>query len=68
MADTAAAAKGSPQLLAEAVGKTILVDRAAAGYGWFVDPTPGADEEFTVSASNHQLQPLILGPWIGSTC
>ncbi|MCG2684556.1 MAG: hypothetical protein L6306_13200, partial [Planctomycetales bacterium] len=24
----------------------ILIDHDAAGYGWFVDPTPGDDEEF----------------------
>ena len=34
-------------MLGEAVGKTIFIDRDAAGYGWFVDPTPAADEEFT---------------------
>src|SRR5690606_29851225 len=25
---------------------TILIDRDAAGHGWFVDPTPWANEEF----------------------
>jgi hypothetical protein len=29
----------------------ITIDRDAAGYGWFVDPTPGADEEFFQSPS-----------------
>ena len=38
-------------VLAEVVGKTILIDRDAAGYGWFVDPTPRKDEEFTLSPS-----------------
>jgi hypothetical protein len=33
-------------LLGEASGKTILIDRDAAGYGWFVDPTPADDLEF----------------------
>jgi hypothetical protein len=33
-------------MLGEVVGKTILIDRDAAGYGWFVDTTPGRDEEY----------------------
>jgi hypothetical protein len=33
-------------MLGEALGKTILIDRDAAGYGWFVDPTPADDLEF----------------------
>ena len=28
----------------------ILIDRDAAGYGWFVDPTPGDDSEFAPNA------------------
>jgi hypothetical protein len=28
-------------------GKTIWIDRDAAGWGWFVDPTPRNDSEFT---------------------
>ena len=32
--------------LGETTGKTILIDRDAAGYGWFVDPTPADDSEF----------------------
>ncbi len=34
-------------LLGEEIGKTILIDRDAAGYGWFIDPTPQDDSEFT---------------------
>ncbi len=33
---------------AEADGR-ILIDDDAAGYGWFVDPTPHQDEEFAIS-------------------
>jgi len=33
-------------VLAETVGRTVRIDRDAAGYGWFIDPTPWADEEF----------------------
>ncbi len=34
-------------LLGEEIGKTIVIDRDAAGYGWFIDPTPQNDAEFT---------------------
>ena len=43
-------------MLGEEVGKTILIDRDAAGYGWFVDPTPTKDEEFT--PGNQQLRAI----------
>ena len=33
-------------MLGEASGKTIYLSRNAAGYGWFVDPTPADDVEF----------------------
>jgi hypothetical protein len=36
--------------LGEAKGNTVYIDASAAGYGWFVDPTPAADEEFAASA------------------
>ena len=45
-------------LLGETIGKTILIDSNAAGYGWFVDPTPAMDEEFTTSPSNQQLRAI----------
>ncbi|MEN6449607.1 MAG: Ig-like domain-containing protein [Thermoguttaceae bacterium] len=38
-------------LLGEAVGKTVLIDRDAAGYGWFIDSTPLDDAEYTPLAS-----------------
>src|SRR5262249_58612840 len=28
----------------------VLIDRGAAGHGWFVDPTPLADEEYAPAA------------------
>src|SRR5690606_17001238 len=34
-------------LLGLATADRILLDRDAAGRGWFVDPTPADDEEFT---------------------
>ena len=42
--------------LGEAEGNVIYIDGNAAGYGWFVDPTPAADAEFTASSSAGQLQ------------
>jgi photosystem II stability/assembly factor-like uncharacterized protein len=40
---------------------TIFLDINAAGHGWFVDPTPGADEEFH-AIGNHleALDPVVL--------
>lgn len=38
-------------MLGETVAGTIVIDRDAAGYGWFVDPTPDDDLEFTQAAS-----------------
>ena len=34
-------------VLARAVGRTIILDRDAAGHGWFVDPTPWESSEFS---------------------
>jgi hypothetical protein len=39
-------------LLGEQIGKTILIDRDAAGYGWFIDSTPHDDAEFTRLAAD----------------
>ena len=33
-------------MLGETAGKTILIDRDAAGYGYVVNPTPADDVEF----------------------
>ena len=33
--------------LGQSLGGTILIDRDAAGYGWFVDPTPADSSEFS---------------------
>ena len=37
----------APGMLGETSGKTIWIDDDAAGYGWFVDATPGDDAEFS---------------------
>jgi hypothetical protein len=46
------------KLLGEEAGKTILIDRDAAGCGWFIDPTPVSDEEFVSSSGKQQLQAI----------
>ncbi len=40
--------------LAEAIGNTILLDVDAAGFGWFIDPTPADDVEFQTGAPEVQ--------------
>ena len=44
--------------LGEAEGNMIYLDGNAAGYGWFVDPTPAVDEEFAPSPSSQQLRAI----------
>jgi len=40
----------------ETDGNVIHLDPTAAGNGWFVDPTPASNEEFSASAGTQQLQ------------
>jgi hypothetical protein len=49
-------------LLAQLVGDTVTLDDDAAGYGWFVDPTPFQDEEFTPTAVANVLTAVPGGP------
>jgi serralysin len=42
-------------ILGETSGKTILIDRDAAGYGWFVDATPSDDVEFAAHLGTETL-------------
>ncbi len=42
--------------LGEEQANLIRLDSDAAGHGWFVDSTPGSDEEFASSAGSPQLQ------------
>ena len=37
-------------LLGQVRGNTVYIDIDAAGYGWFVDSTPGSNEEYVVAA------------------
>jgi hypothetical protein len=41
-----------PALLGETTGDSILIDRNAAGWGWFVDPTPQDNSEFSIVLSS----------------
>jgi hypothetical protein len=49
-------------MLGETVGNTILIDRDAAGYGWFVDPTPADDSEFADVLGPHASAVSKTGP------
>jgi hypothetical protein len=42
-------------------GKTITLDTTAAGFGWYIDPTPLQDVEF-----QHMAQSTNLAAWAGS--
>jgi hypothetical protein len=42
--------------LGEHLGNTITIDVNAAGYGWFVDPTPRSDHEFSILVSVSERQ------------
>jgi hypothetical protein len=42
-------------VLANTVGKSITIDSGAAGFGWFVDPTPMSDGEYAFKAHSSDL-------------
>jgi predicted outer membrane repeat protein len=42
--------------LGMAQGDTVYLDSNAAGYGWFADSTPNADEEYQLSADGKELK------------
>jgi hypothetical protein len=43
-------------LLGETQGNIVYLDTNAAGNGWFVDPTPASNEEFSAQAGSSQLK------------
>lgn len=43
-----------------AVGHTIYLDDNAAGWGWFVDPTPGGDSEFAAAGDQGEQHRIDL--------
>lgn len=46
--------------LGMASGHTIWIDDNAAGWGWFVDPTPGDDSEFTTPSNQGEQHRMDL--------
>ncbi len=52
-------------LLGRTAGNVITLDDDAAGHGWFVDPTPQTDEEFSVSSVDGVFAALGDGPAAG---
>jgi hypothetical protein len=50
----------SDDLLGLAVGHTIWLDANAAGWGWFVDPTPSDDAEFVTAGDQGELDRMDL--------
>jgi hypothetical protein len=45
----------TPGVLAETDWNGITVDSNAAGWGWFIDPTPAGNSEFTATGSPNEL-------------
>jgi hypothetical protein len=52
-------------LIGQVVGDDLWIDTNAAGYGWFVDATPGNHSEFPVEIAPTQWQANGLGPAAG---
>jgi probable HAF family extracellular repeat protein len=46
--------------LGEAAGQTVSLDANAAGWGWFIDPTPRGDSEFTTPGNQGEQQRMDL--------
>jgi len=42
--------------LAGGRGETVVIDIDAAGYGWFIDPTPAEHEEFDFNVTTNQFE------------
>jgi Ca2+-binding RTX toxin-like protein len=47
-------------VLGQQSGDTILIDRDAAGHGWFIDTTPGTDTEFTDGSAAGRIDLLTV--------
>src|SRR5262249_14421137 len=54
-----------PGVLGQTIGDTIIIDGSAAGWGWFVDPTPGDNSEFQVKLSDVAFAANSLSPASG---
>jgi hypothetical protein len=53
------------QMLGATTGSTIVLDAEAAGWGWFVDPTPGDSREFSIRLSGEALEAAPSSPAAG---
>jgi hypothetical protein len=51
--------------LAQTVGSVVVLDESAAGHGWFIDPTPLADEEFAGASNDGEAQAKASGAAVG---
>jgi hypothetical protein len=56
---------GSYLGLTDPASDTVEISGSAAGYGWFVDPTPARDQEFSPGAPGSPLVALPGGPAAG---
>jgi hemolysin type calcium-binding protein len=52
-------------MLGETTGAQIVIDRSAAGWGWFVDPTPNDNSEFAIRLSSEALAASPSSPAAG---
>jgi hypothetical protein len=53
------------QMMGETIGRSIVIDPTAAGYGWFIDRTPAANEEFSRSTTAGELFATASSPAFG---
>ncbi|UVO40540.1 hypothetical protein KUL72_23840 [Bradyrhizobium arachidis] len=53
------------QMLGATTGSTIVLDGEAAGWGWFVDPTPGDSREFSIRLSSEVSEAAPSSPAAG---
>jgi hypothetical protein len=51
--------------LAQTVGAVVVIDASAAGHGWFIDPTPLVDEEFSGGSNDAQAQAKASSAAVG---
>jgi hypothetical protein len=49
-------------LLGETTGKTVRIDTNAAGYGWYIDPSPSDDAEFSQTLATGVLKASPQSP------
>jgi Ca2+-binding RTX toxin-like protein len=51
--------------LGEEFGDVVVIDIDAAGYGWFIDPTPADNKEFKANPINGELTAMASSPAFG---